>query len=144
MEILFLLLTLISFQEYGKPEELKGLTKVFVDTGGDMKNRERISKEIETAKLGIELLDSDEGAEIVLDFGGGKSERIKGSITNGTGGIFTRRYDTGTGKVFIFRNGKARIVMSYEGEETHMWENKPATNFGKSFVKAWKKANNIK
>ena len=26
--------------EYGKPSELKGLKKVFVDTGGDIKNRD--------------------------------------------------------------------------------------------------------
>ena len=31
--------------EYGKPNELKGLKKVFIDTGADMKNRERIISE---------------------------------------------------------------------------------------------------
>jgi hypothetical protein len=35
------------------------LKKVFVDTGGDPKNRKHILKEIESAKLG---LDSEEGA----------------------------------------------------------------------------------
>jgi hypothetical protein len=83
-------------QEYGKPEELKGLTKMFVDTGGDMKNRERISKEIEEAKLGIQLLDSEEGAEIILDFGGGKDKRLGGS----DGILRTKTYTTGTGRVF--------------------------------------------
>lgn len=58
--------------EYGKLSDLKGLKKVFVDTGADMKSRERILKEIEKAKLGLELLDSAEGAEIILNFGGGK------------------------------------------------------------------------
>jgi hypothetical protein len=142
--LLFIFCLSIHAQEYGKPEELKGLTKVFVDTGGDMKNRERISKEIEDAKLGIQLLDSEEGAEVIIDFGSGKTERLRGTITNGTGGLITRRYNTGTGKVFVIKDGKTKIVMSYEGEETHMWEKKPATNFGKSFVKAWKKANGMK
>jgi hypothetical protein len=98
--------------EYGKPEELKGITKVFVDTGGDLKNRERITKEIEDAKLGLQLLDSEEGAEVVLDFGAGRSERLKGSVANGTGSIFTKRYQTGKGAVFVVKDGKSRIVMS--------------------------------
>ena len=128
---------------YGKPEELKGLKKIFVDTGGDLKNRERIIREIKDAKLGVELLDSEAGAEVVLDFGAGRSERLIGNIGRGTGGLVTKRYQTGKGHVFV-GGGQNRIVMSYEGEETHPWEDKPATNFGKAFVKAYKKANGIK
>jgi hypothetical protein len=129
---------------YGKPEELKGLKKIFVDTGVDLKNRERIIKEIKGAKLDVELLDSEAGAEVVLDFGAGRSERLIGSIGHGTGGIVTKRYQTGKGQVFVVGGGQNRIVMSYDGEETHPWEDKPATNFGKAFVKAYKKANGIK
>ena len=129
---------------YGKPEELKGLKKIFVDTGTDLKNRERIIREIRAARLGVELLDSEDGAEVVLDFGAGRSERLIGSIGRGTGGIVTKRYQTGKGQVFVVTGGQNRIVMSYEGEETHPWEDKPATNFGKAFVKAYRKANGIK
>ncbi|HKG12478.1 MAG TPA: hypothetical protein VKB12_04040 [Pyrinomonadaceae bacterium] len=129
---------------YGKPEELKGLKKIFVDTGGDLKNRARITKEIEDAKLGVELLDSEAGAEVILDFGAGRSERLIGNIGRGTGGLVTKRYQTGKGRVFVVGGGRDKIVMSYEGEETHPWEDKPATNFGKAFVKAYKKANGIK
>ena len=129
---------------YGKPEELKGLRKVFVDTGTDLKNRERIIREIRDAGLGVELLDSEDGAEVVLDFGAGRSERLIGGIGRGTGGIVTKRYQTGKGQVFVVNGGQNRIVMSYEGEETHPWEDKPATNFGKAFVKAYKKANGVK
>jgi len=145
-----LLLTLLTFLPtpqntvYGKPEDMKGLRKVFVDTGGDLENRERITKEIEQAKLDVELLDSEEGAEIILDFGAGRSERLHGTISNGSGGLITKRYQTGKGHVYAVVGRQTRIVMSYEGEEKHVWEKKPATNFGKAFVKAYKKVNGLK
>jgi hypothetical protein len=143
--LLLLALTLLPFTpqtEYGKPEELKGLTKVFVDTGGDIKNRERIAKEFK--KLDLTLLDSAEGAEVVLEFGAGKSERLVGTMSGGQGSIHTKKMNTGQGRVYVMREGKARVVMSYEGEEKFAWEDKPASNFGKAFAKAWKKANGVK
>ncbi len=130
--------------QYGKPEDLKGLTKVFVDTGGDIKNRERIQKEIESAKLGVTLLDSEDDAEIIINFGADKTARVEGGTTNGTGHIRTDTFNTGKGGVYVMKNGQAVIVISYEGEETHLWEKKPATSFGKAFVKAYKKANGLK
>ena len=150
--LLFLLLVILPFRAsaqnsamtYGKPEELKGLKKVFVDTNGDLKNRDRLQKEIQSADLGIELLDSSDGAEIVINFGGKKTARTVGGIVDGSGSLNTKTYNTGTGGVFVFRDGKPRIVMSYEGEETHPWEKKPATSFGRKFVDAYKKANGLK
>jgi hypothetical protein len=145
--LLTLLLTSNAPQtEYGKPEELKGLTKVFVDTGGNMKDRERIQNEIRKSRLGVELLDSQDGAEVVLKFGGGKEELDGGSFGSilfpGIG--VYRTVNVGDGHVYIYRDGKPRLVMSYEGVETHIWEKKPAKNFGKRFVEAYKKANGLK
>lgn len=128
--------------DYGKPEELKGLKKVFVDTGGDIKNRERILKEIEKAKLGLELLDGAEGAEVILDFGGGKEKFLAG-IHRGdkVATPIYRSMNVGAGRVFIVRDGRLRVVLSFEDEERSAFEKKPATNFGKTFVKAYMKAN---
>jgi hypothetical protein len=141
---LILLLTAHAPQiEYGSPEELKGLTKVFVDTGGDMKERGRIQHEIRKARIGVELLDSEDGAEIVLTFKAGKDHLTDGSIFGG-GGIMTRRVNIGEGRVYVVRGGKSRLVMSYEGEEKHLWEKKPAKNFGRRFAKAYKEANGLK
>lgn len=145
--LLTLLLTSPQLQtEYGKPEELKGLTKVFVSTGKNMKERGRIENEIRKSRIGVELLDSEEGAEIVLTFGGGKEEAPGvsfGSILL-PGAMITRTVNVGDGHVYVIRDGKPRLVMSYEGVETHIWEKKPAKNFGKRFVKAYKKANGLK
>ena len=129
---------------YGKPEELKGLTKVFVDTGADLKNRERMLKEIQSANLGLELLDSADGAQVIISFGGNKTGRIGGGVVDGTGTLHTRTYNTGTGRVVVLHDGKPRIVMGYDGEETHPWEKKPATSFARKFVEAYKKANGLK
>jgi hypothetical protein len=134
----------VSTTTYGKPEEMKGLTRVFVDTGGDFKNRERIQKEIQSANLGLELLDSADGAQIIILFGGDKVARIGGGVWDGTGGLHTKTYNTGTGQVLVIRDGKSKIVIGYDGEETHMWEKKPATSFGRKFVQAYKKANGLK
>ena len=138
---LIFLTSLTSFAqvEYGKPDELRKLNKVFVDTGGDMKSRERIQEVVEKADLGIKLLDSEEGAEIVLVFGAGKEKHLRG----GSGSIVTEVRNVGDGAIYVIRDGKRRVVASYEGEEKWLWEKKPATNFGKMFVKVWKKANGL-
>jgi len=136
--------------EYGKPSELKGLKKVFVDTGGDMKNRDRISNEIQKANLGVELLDSADGAEVILSFQGGKEKQMAGvnSTTDSSGNTHStpsyRKITVGAGQVFVVRGDKLRVVLSFDDEEKTIFEKKPATNFGKTFVKAYKKANDMK
>lgn len=149
MFTLLLALALTSYvpqTEYGKPEELKGLTKVFIDTGGNMKDRGRIENEIRKSRIGVELLDSADGAEVVLNFGGGKEDLAGGSVGSVLfpGLILNRTVNVGEGHVYVLRGGRRRLVMSYEGVETHLWEKKPAKNFGKRFAEAYKKANGLK
>jgi hypothetical protein len=136
--------------EYGKPSELKGLKKVFVDTGGDMKNRERILNEIEKANLGIDLLDSADAAEVILNFQGGKEKQLSGvnsttdTYGNTRGTASYRKITVGGGQVLVVKDGRFRVVLSFDDEEKTVFEKKPATNFGKTFVKAYKKANDLK
>lgn len=140
MKVLLLLLCLCPIHaqdiEYGKPSELKGITKVFIDTNGDIKNRERIIKEIEKAKLNLTLLDSAEGAEIIIEFIGDKRD----IYAKGSG----RPINVGKGMVFIPKGNKIRALLSFEGQERKIWDDKPATNLGKMFVKEYKRANGIK
>ena len=136
--------------EYGKPSELKGLKRVFVDTGGDLKNRDRILDEIQKADIGVELLDSADGAEVILYFQGGKEKHMSGvnSTTDPYGNTRStpsyRKITVGGGQVFVVRGDKLRMVLSFDDEEKTVFEKKPATNFGKTFVKAYKKANDMK
>lgn len=132
---------------YGRPSDLKGLKKVFVDAGGDLKNRERVMKEIEKAKLDLTLLDSAEGAEIILNFGGGSESRVGQVVTSPSGTVSTplyRKIPTGQGVAYVVKGDKLAVVMSFEDEQTTGWERKPATNFGRDFVKLYKKANGLK
>lgn len=133
-------------------EEMKGLTKVFVASGADLKDRERIVKEIKSAKLGLTVLDSAEGAEIVLDFGSRTEHRDDNvpiySYRDPTWIIGTlqvrKEVLVGRGRVSVVKDGKPRIVMSFEGWEKGFFTKKPATNFGKTFVKAYRRAHGAK
>ena len=146
MKILLMLLLLFPVQsiEYGKPSELKGLKRVFIDVGLDLKNRGRIVEELEKSKLDFDVLESSEGAEIILQFKSDKDKRIANVRTNrGNSRPTYESINTGAGTVFIAKGEKLRAVMSFEDEEM-AFERKPATNFARTFLKAYKKANDLK
>jgi hypothetical protein len=131
----------------GKPEEMKGLTKVFIDTGGDLNDRKRIVKVIESAKLGLTVLDSAEGAEIILNFVGGERQ-----TTVDTYNVVTKIYAPlpitlgfGRGVVYVVRDGQRHAVLSFRDDGgNHFFPKKLATNFGKKFVKAYRRAQGAK
>src|SRR5258706_14520550 len=56
---------------YGQPSDLKGLKKVYVDSGPDTKSRENIIKDLEKSKLAFEIVDDQKDAEILLGYGAG-------------------------------------------------------------------------
>ena len=100
--------------EYGKPSELKGLTKVFIEAGLDLTNRNRIAEVLEKELPDLKIVDSEEEAEFGIIFAGAKQEKVTGSIQGAPIGgipqpaIVTRRKeDVGKGLVAIPKaNGK--------------------------------------
>lgn len=135
----------------GRPSDLKGLKKVYVDAGTDLKSRRRIIDELNRPGLGLTLLAEPEGAEIILDFGG-RTERHDEDVTPyvhyprphlNTVQVH-RQLLIGRGRVFVVKDGKPRGVMSFEDIKTAFWERDPATNFGRNFRKLYRKANGIK
>ena len=68
---------------YGQPSDLKGLKKVYVDTGPDTKNRDSIIKDLEKSKLGFEIVDDKADAEILLGFGAGEVTHSVVATANG-------------------------------------------------------------
>lgn len=136
----------------GRPSDLKGLKKVYVDAGADPKSRRRIVKELSRPGLGLTLLDTPEGAEIILDFGGRTEDHVE-KLTLYVG--YPQQFDTvqihkqiliGRGRVFVVKDGERRGVMSFGDMKNAgaFWERAPATNFGRAFRKLYKKANGIK
>ncbi|MCY7347563.1 MAG: hypothetical protein LH614_15270 [Pyrinomonadaceae bacterium] len=128
--------------EYGKPAELKGLSKIFVDTGADIKNHERIIQEIEKEKFFV-VVEKPEDAEIFLVFRGNKEKVITGTTTRpiyGTNSTSTtvneEKRSTGSGMVLIKGKDKdrQRIIMDFESTKDTLIEKKPATKFAKEFI----------
>lgn len=136
----------------GRPSDLKGLKKVYVDAGNDPKSRRRIVKELNKPGLGLTLLDTPEGAEVILDFGGRTEEHVE-ELSLYVG--YPQQFDTveihkriliGRGRVFVVKGGERRGVMSFGDTKNAgaFWERDPATNFGRAFRKLYRKANGIR
>lgn len=130
-----------------KPEELRGFTKVFVDSGTDPKDRERIVKVIEAAKLGLTVLDSAEGAEIILNFVGGERQTTVDWYNPVTKfyGPLPVTLGFGRGVVYVVRGDRRRVVLTFQDDGgNHFFPKKLAKDFGKKFVKAYRRAQGAK
>lgn len=140
--------------EYGKPADLKGLTKVFIDTGADMEVRQRIIKQLEKANLGIEVLDTDDDAEIMMIFRDQESDSVTGVSSNTTETEWNRQTTStiikvpliaGEGRVFIQgASGKPRLILSVQNSQQSRLEKRPSTKFTNAFIKAYREANDLK
>jgi hypothetical protein len=146
--LLFALTTYSQNYEYGKPAELKGLTKLFIDTGTNVENHSRIVAELEKSLPKLEILDSMDNSQIVLVFLSGS---VSGTIATTTQDYYgtksttilpvTRK--TGAGLVLIQAKTKdrARLLLSKDYIQKGLFFEKIAIKFAKEFIKAYKKAN---
>jgi hypothetical protein len=113
---------------YGKPIELKGLKRVFVDAGLP-ENRQLIVAEIEKGTTGLEMLESVEGAEIILKYHGAYSVDPACPC------------EGGRGEVSVVQSTRQRVVLIFTGMKKGIWGKKPAIGFASPFVEAFMKAN---
>jgi hypothetical protein len=118
--------------DYGSPAELKGLKKVFLDTGIRSEHRELILAELEKEKLDIEVLGDSDGAEIILRFDGKESQNPECPLCEG-----------GRGEASVRRGTHQRVVFVFSARRTGIGQQKPATKFGRAFVSQFKNANPI-
>jgi hypothetical protein len=132
--------------DYGQIADLKGLTKIFVDAGADLKNRERIIKTLEKEQLpNIEILNNGEGAEILMVFHGESEEVIQGATSSyGTTNIIRSNLASGTGLVLVDGVKKPKLILSVSNTQQDKLEKRPATKFALAFIKAYKQANGLK
>lgn len=137
---------------YGQPSDLKDLKKVYVDTGADTQSRNSIIKDLEKSKLGLEIMDDVDDAEILLGFGAGKvTDRATGTIMDGHVDVRARSSRTGVGVIIARARGKDRLIHSFSstqegGQPIYIaaFKRKPVTNFVRELVKLYKKANDLK
>jgi hypothetical protein len=137
--------------EAGKISDLKGLTKIYIDADGDLKNKERIIKKIQKARIEkLEIVEDEESAEIVLIFGGRSKTAIVSANTRFDGGYAVTTpmrvsFDEGEGSVFVRgKTGKPRLVFRYRNEQDSKLEDTPAVKIAAEFVRYYRQANGLK
>ena len=139
---------------YGATADLRGLTRVFIDTGTDVKARDRILRELRTSGLPISVADEASNAEIVLEFGASVERRVDGWITNTQRDKGDRRAESittttqqkvqrGTGTISVVRDGRLILVDSFADEKHIFFERDPATNFARAFLRTYRNANGL-
>jgi hypothetical protein len=151
--LLLLLVPASRAQERGHadPSELKGLKRVYVDAGTSRKNRELIVKELRKSKVGVEVLDAPESAELILLF---STEKIKAAagverktdvLGNPTDKTEVKYVDIehGYGSAYVpVAGGGRRVLFTWEGRKKFLTGT--AEKFADAFVKEYKKANALK
>jgi len=97
MSVLILMIVLIAQQplaqqlaqqpsiEYGNPQELKGVTKIYVYTGSQLAVHQDIVKEIAKKLPQLQVMDKAEDAQITLMFGTDTASYFAGSSTTASG-----------------------------------------------------------
>lgn len=130
---------------------LKGIRRLYVDAGPNLKNKELIVSKIRKSGINVEFLPSSSGAELVLFFASEKLKTATGVETRPpiTGDmpdkpeVIYENIEFGTGMAYVpLASGGARVLFNWEGQRRFM--SKAATKFASAFVREYKKANRIR
>jgi hypothetical protein len=123
--------------EYGQSDELRGVSKVFVDTGVEAGRRELIVKEIRKQLPELEVVSRPEESDIHLRFFAGDEK------TGKTGAVGT--------VVKVMGHARLRVLLSHQDNPVTIFgADSPISSgmeyakpliFARVFVKAYKKAN---
>ncbi|MBO0861163.1 MAG: VWA domain-containing protein [Chloracidobacterium sp.] len=121
--------------EKGSPDELKGVTKAFVDRNMETRHRAYIVKEIQKKLPALEIVSKPEDADIHLKFALQRKTQYE-HIPQGP--------PRGVGKALkVVSNNRVRLLLEYEEDRYRIKFGKrnPAGEFAKEFVKAYLGAN---
>jgi hypothetical protein len=123
--------------ENGRPDELRGVTKVFVDTGLDAQQRQVVVREIKKQLPDLEIVLRPEESDIHLQF---SMKETRDGRTEAVGTV-----------VKLIDANRARALHSFKGDLSPIYERHSIKNFGiervmplsfaREFVKVYKKAN---
>lgn len=146
VEYVFLFVTI----EDGAPGELKGVRKIYVDTGGAREERDNITGEILARLPSLEIVDVASEAEVVLEFGAGGGT-LRGTLEiKGQLGLTEKKFDTtreleiGKGQVLKrVSDTVLHVLLKFHDPQFNTLERKPSTNFARAFVKAYQQANGL-
>ncbi len=120
--------------DYGRPAEMRGLTRFFLETEGNMKRRDQITELVRKKLPALIFTDRAEDAEAIILY----TEDLEPRLVNGTS-IDDRSC---AAQVFVpLAAGKGRLLFSYAMKKKNMFQSDPYKNFANEFVKAYKEAN---
>jgi len=131
--------------EYGPPDELRGVTKVFVDTGTDAEQRNKIVREIHKKLPDLTIAARPEDANVHL--------RFSFKETNFYGPAYPYPYpihvslgasrgEEGIGIVLVILSPeRVRVLLSAKDVQVSFLEREPSVNFARAFVRAYERAN---
>lgn len=139
---------------YGSASDLRGLTRLLVDTGADVRARERIIRELRSSGIGLQLVQDARDAQILLEFGSTVERRVSGWVTNTRRDKDKRREESvttpteqkihaGAGTVYVVREGRLSIVESFADENRIFFERDPATTLARAFLRLYGQANGL-
>jgi hypothetical protein len=126
--------------EYGNPSELRGVKKVFVDTGTDIELRNRIAEEIKKRLPDLVIVSAPEDADVHLQFS--LKEERDYRLVIPVGGRIGMPYTVGFGSVVkVLDTNRLRVLLSFKDTRARFGERRPSTNFAKTFVEAYRESN---
>ena len=70
--------------DYGSTTELKGVTKIFIYTGADLKLRDKLKEKITKKLPQITVTDSIDDAEVIVGYAADAETFLSGISTHGT------------------------------------------------------------
>lgn len=123
--------------EYGQPNELRGVTKIFVDTGIDVQERQLMVKAIQKRLPNLEVVSRPEESDIHLRFSpiqtkDGKTKEV-GTVVKVIGNNRVRRLLSFKDFIFPVIEQKSTPSLAEDYAKPYL--------FAIEFVKAYKKAN---
>jgi hypothetical protein len=120
--------------EYGRPAEMRGMTRFFLDTQGDMKRRDQIAQMLRKKLPELVLTERAGDAEATILY----TEDLTARFVKGTS-VNDRSCEV---QVFVrLSPEKVRLLFSYSMKKKNVFQHEPYKNFAEEFVKAYKDAN---
>lgn len=133
----------VTNQEPGTTDELKGLTRFYIDAGGDRDALGEMAGELQKLLPQLVLLDRPEYAECILKFDGYRRTSYSDSPDGVRNGV-PLRMDFGRGWVIKPVGGdRQRVLMYYKGDKTSFVESAPTATFVRAFAYEYKRANGL-
>jgi len=135
-------------EEFGTADELKGVSKFYVDAGGDREAREELTGELLRLMPSLQLVDAPEQAECVILFiYYGRTDQPPPIVNPHTRqATYGAPLNVKVGRGWVVRPlgaDKQRVLFYAEDTKYGPIERKPTTNFARAFADAYKKANGI-